>query len=330
MKREGGIDVLPRFVENYFVYLGKKGRRPSTIKRYVYDVIDFSTWLQKRRGTTDEIDWRTITTRELEQFFTELMTERNYKIRTVRRIHSVLRQLALYQKSLGFSELEAIMTIDPPELIEEPLSPSEWVTKEEMATLFQTLASTRGLSEQQLQTFHYYKERNEFIVRLFACYGLTLQEAFQLSMNDVKFERNELVIRNSRTITLTEEDKKLAYTYYMNIPKAVRPRYHSEDPFFVAFDFNRKTYHWSYPDDGPKRMTVIAIQKMIRMEVRRAHLRKGISAQTLRHTYILKQLLKGKSQEETLKRLGFTSPLSLRRYERTVEQLTSAQIASII
>ncbi len=322
-------DWIPAFIESYFVYLGQKGRRPSTIRRYVYDVHDFATWLKKKRKTTEAIDWRTISKAELERFFTELIVKRNYKVRTVRRIHSVLRQIALHQKSLGSTELQAILSIEPPELTDEPLSPREWVRHDELKQLFHSLASEQGLSEQQRETFPFYKERNLLIARLFALYGMTLQEVHQLSMKDVKFERNELIV-NGRTVTLSEEDKQLAYRYYMKIPKAVRPRYHSGDPFFVAFDFNRKTYHWSYADDQPKRMTMIAIQKMIRMEVRRAGLRKGISAQTLRHTYILKKLLHGASLEEMIADLGFLSPLSLRRYEKTIAQMTSAQKAALI
>ncbi len=282
----------------------------------------------------DKLDWNSITEAELKLFFDELVTVRNYHVRTIRRIHSVLRQIALYQRSIGSTELQAMIAFDPPELTDKPLLPTEWVTNEELVKLLRSLSSENGLSQQQLATFPFYKERNLLIVRLFAYYGLTLQHVQRLSMDDVKFERDELHILDEgggvRAIKLGELDKKLAYTYYTKIPEPVRPRYHSNDPFFIAFDFKRKTFHWSYDDDQPKRMSMIAIQKMVRIEVKRAQLRKGISAQTFRHTFILKALMNGGTIEQTLERIGYSSPLSLRRYENTIMSMTKKQKAELI
>ncbi|TWI55262.1 tyrosine-type recombinase/integrase [Halalkalibacter nanhaiisediminis] len=324
---------FPAFIEDYLNQLLLKGRKDSTIRRYQYDLFDFSNWLRQARQTTEVIDWKTISTEELELFFEELSSGRNYHIRTIRRIHSVLKQVSRYQKSLGSSELRPIEDIEPPELTANPLSESEWLTEKERTVLLRSVMSDHGLSDQQMETFHFYKERNVFMVRLFLHYGLTLREVHQLSMTNIKFERNELVIDHesapARNITLEEQDKKLAYTYYKQIPEPVRPRLHSADPFFVAFDFKRKTFHWSYDDDGPKRMTIIAMQKMLRMEVKRAQLRKGISAQTLRHTFILQKLINGMSQDELIDIIGYTSPLSIKRYLNTAQHMTKEQIARL-
>lgn len=67
---------------------------------------------------------------------------------------------------------------------------------------------------------------------------------------------------------LNEEDKLHLYNYYKTIPEPVRPKYHSNDPLFVAFDFTHGTYHWRYEDDAPKFLTEISVQKMIRLEVK--------------------------------------------------------------
>jgi site-specific recombinase XerD len=70
---------------------------------------------------------------------------------------------------------------------------------------------------------------------------------------------------------------------------------------------------------------MIAIQKMIRMEVKRANLRKGISAQTLRNTFILSTLLEGVSSEELVEWIGYTTPLSMNRYLNTINSITDKQ-----
>ncbi|MGY4558832.1 hypothetical protein ACVW18_005180, partial [Bacillus thuringiensis] len=108
--------------------------------------------------------------------------------------------------------------------------------------------------------------------------------------------------------------KLYLYNYYKTIPEPVRPKYHSNDPLFVAFDFTRGTYHWSYEDDAPKFLTEISIQKMIRLEVKRANLRKGISAQHFRNTYILRRIQGNDSPEQIMQQIGFKSSLSLKRY----------------
>ncbi|WP_227935893.1 tyrosine-type recombinase/integrase [Alkalihalobacillus deserti] len=325
--------MFPSFIQEYIDQLTRKGRKSSTIKRYMYDINDFSYWLHKKRATTKEINWISITREELELFFTELIEKRNYHVRTIRRIHSVLKQLARYQKSLGQSELKPIEEIDPPEMTYSLLQESEWLTLKEKQQLFKTLTSTNGLSDQQIETFPFYRERNTFIIRLFLQYGLTLHEVHHLSMNDIKFERNQIKIQSAnlvRMIKLNEEDKQLAYSYFKKIPEPVRPRFYSNDPFIIAFDFKRKTFHWSYDDDQPKRMSMIAIQKMLRMEVKRAQLRKGISAQTLRNTFILSTLLKDIPSDELVQRIGYTTPLSLKRYIDTVKSMKEDQMKLLL
>lgn len=139
-------------------------------------------------------------------------------------------------------------------------------------------------------------DRNIAILNLLIDYGLSLQELTALTMHHVHFETNTLSIPATagveRTITLAKEDKKQLYNYYKSIPEPVRPKYHSDDSLFVAFDFNRGTYRWVYENDAPKALTEIAIQKMIRLEVARANLRKGISGQHFRNTYILNLIKK--------------------------------------
>ena len=122
-------------------------------------------------------------------------------------------------------------------------------------------------------------------------------------MVHVHFENNTLSIpedsKVNRTIYLKEEDKLYLYNYYKAIPEPVRPKY-QRNPIFVAFDFTRGTYHWSYEDDAPKFLTEISIQKMIRFEVKRASLRKDISAQHFRNTYILRKIQGSHTPEQIM------------------------------
>ncbi|GAE30844.1 tyrosine-type recombinase/integrase [Halalkalibacter hemicellulosilyticus] len=315
---------LPPFVEAFLQELSFKGRKPSTISRYRYDLLDFQAWIDDNyNGKWD------LSKNEIDIFFFDLQIKRNYHTRTIRRIHSVLKQLALFQQNQRQPKLRAILLIDPPELTVEPLSSSDWISLEEEQQLFQSLRSTAFLSEKQLETFRYYQARNEFIITLFLRYGLTIQEVTNINMSHIQFQHRRIQIADVhhtvRTLMLTNDDAALSYRYMKTIPEPVRPKFHSHDPFFVAFDFQRKTFHWSYEDDAPKRMTIIAIQKMLRQEIERAQLRKGISAQTLRNTAILRRLVSGEKLHQLLEATGYTSEQSLQRYIQTYLTLSDVQ-----
>ncbi|WP_255300374.1 site-specific integrase, partial [Bacillus pseudomycoides] len=204
------------------------------------------------------------------------------------------------------------------------LRDEDFITKEEEKTLKSILSSLEGLTEKQRSVRPLLMDRNISIVHLLIHNGLSLQELVGLQMKYIHFENNTIsvpgIVGIERTIFLTEDDKKRLFNYYKTIPEPVRPRYHSNDPLFVAFDFTRKTYHWSYENDAPKALTEIAVQKMIRLEVARANLRKGISAQHLRNTFILRLIEHHVSEEEIIKQVGFKSKLSLKRYYDYINQ----------
>ena len=48
-----------------------KGRKPSTIKRYVYDIEDFGHWLKKQKLPSSNI-WATLCTKDYEDYFSDL------------------------------------------------------------------------------------------------------------------------------------------------------------------------------------------------------------------------------------------------------------------
>ncbi|WP_100404401.1 tyrosine-type recombinase/integrase [Bacillus solitudinis] len=313
--------ALPSFADDFIQDLTEKDRQPSTIKRYTYDLLDFFEWLEINSGTRSFEAWKNLTPAMIEQFFTYLIKKRDYKVRTVRRIYSVLKQLALSHSHSV--KTHAIFSYSPPDLKQTALQTSEWISYNEEKILISTISSLHGLSEKQQQVRPHFSGRNELIIRFFLSYGLSLKETAQLTMHDIRFEKNELIIENHdrsrRIVHLSKSDKQLAYGYYSTIPEPVRPRLYSSDPFFVAYDFQRGTFRWSYEADQPKALTEIAIQKMLRLEVARAGLRKGISAQHLRNTYILRNLIKKIDIDTLVQNLGFRNPLSLQRYFYTIK-----------
>ncbi|PDY25849.1 integrase [Bacillus cereus] len=300
-------------VQHFASFLLDKGRKPSTIKRYAYDVEDFGKWLQKSKKLPLRNIWTALSKQDYEEYFNDLKKQRNYSDKTIHRVFIVLSRLYQY---IGLpNPLEDMNLVIQPN---RALRDEDFISKAEEKRLKYILTSLEGLTEKQRSVRPLLMDRNIAVVHLLINNGLSLQELAGLQMKHVHFENNRILVPGivgmERTILLTEEDKKRLFNYYKMIPEPVRPKYHSNDPLFVAFDFTRKTYHWSYENDAPKALTEIAVQKMIRLEVERANLRKGISAQHLRNTFILRLIENEVSEGQILKQVGFKSKLSLKRY----------------
>ncbi|HDR8482113.1 TPA: phage integrase N-terminal SAM-like domain-containing protein [Bacillus cereus] len=300
-------------VQHFSSFLLDKGRNPSTIKRYAYDIEDFGQWLQESKRHPLHNIWTTLHTEDYEEYFNVLKKQRNYSDKTIHRVYIVLSRLYQY--------LDLPNPMEDMNLIVQPnraLRDEDFISKTEEKRLKYILTSLEGLTEKQSSVRPLLMDRNIAVVHLLINNGLSLQELVGLQMKNVHFENNTIsvpgILGIKRTILLTEDDKKILFNYYKTIPKPVRPKYHSNDPLFVAFDFTRKTYHWSYDNDAPKALTEIAVQKMIRLEVERAKLRKGISAQHLRNTFILRLIENEVLEGEIIKQIGFRSKLSLKRY----------------
>ncbi|PFN19035.1 tyrosine-type recombinase/integrase [Bacillus cereus] len=304
---------LQNTIQGFSSYLLNKGRKPSTIKRYIYDVESFIRWLHQSKRITENNIWESLHKKDFEAFFNYLEEDRQYSDKTVHRIYIVLNRLYEYLDLP--SPIEGIIRIDQPD---RALRSEDFISSQEEQRLKQVVASLEGLTEKQRSARPMILERNISIVTLLLDYGLSLQELVSLQMKHVHFESNTLSIpedsKINRTIHLKEEDKLHLYDYYKTIPEPVRPKYHSSDPLFVAFDFTRGTYHWSYEDDAPKFLTEISVQKMIRLEVKRANLRKGISAQHFRNTFVLREIKQKNTPEQIMQKIRFKSHLSLKRY----------------
>ncbi|HDR7612624.1 TPA: site-specific integrase [Bacillus mycoides] len=305
--------ILEKTTQHFTDYLLQKGRKPSTVKRYMYDVEYFLSWLKNTNRTIDEYIWEFLNKEDFKMFFHYLKEERHYSDKTIHRIYIALNRL--YESLDLPSPIESVIQIEQPD---RSLRDKDFISSKEEKRLKEVVSSLVSLTEKQRATRPMLLERNISIIILLLDYGLSLNEVVSLQMKHVHFESNTLSISEdskiNRTIHLKEEDKLHLYNYLKVIPKPIRPQYHTEEPLFVAFDSTRGTYHWSYDDDAPKNLTEISIQKMIRLEVKRANLRKGISAQHFRNTFVLREIKQKNTPEQIMLQIGFKSHLSLKRY----------------
>lgn len=307
---------FPNFVNKYLESLVKKNRKPATIKRYKYDLEDFFLWLRTEKNDQSFSLWSKLKPVDIEKYIFLLTDTRNYQPRTTKRVITVLNQLYKYYDNLGLSQ-NPISKIAQIEINHQVMIATDFLTSTEIKKLFSSITSCEGLSERQQKTRHFIVNRNEAIIILFLYYGLTLQELTNIVMTDVHFETSTLTVSGPekiRSIKLSLDHKQILYKYYQIIPEPVRPRYHQNDPFFVAFDFQRGTYRWSYDISKPKSLTNIAIQRMIQKEIKRGKLRKEISPQHFRNTFILSKIKEGRSMSRLRELIGLKTEISLKKY----------------
>ncbi|PEV55276.1 integrase [Bacillus cereus] len=304
---------LEKTLEAFSAYLSEKGRKHSTIQRYAYDIKDFYRWLNENELLLHIKSWNEISVDDYQAYFSVLENKREYSLKTRHRIWVVLKKLHMF---LGIvSPLDDIhLSLIP----DQSLNENDFITELEESLLKQTVLSTKGLTERQAKYRPLIMDRNACIINLILNYGLSLQELVSLNMSHIRFARNTLIVPGengaTRTVFLTAEDTQQLYKYYSTIPEPVRPGQHTDNPLFVAFDFNRGTYRWVYENDAPKALSEVAIQKMIRLEVKRAELNRRISAQRMRNTFILRLIKQGVTEEELVSKMGFKTKISLKRY----------------
>ncbi|HDR4448832.1 MULTISPECIES: tyrosine-type recombinase/integrase [Bacillus cereus group] len=304
---------LEETLKAFSAYLTEKGRKQSTIQRYTYDIKDFFKWLEINEILFHIKSWSELSEEDYEAYFSELENKRKYSPKTRHRIWVVLKKLHMF---LGIvSPLDSIhLSLIP----DQSLNDSDFITEEEEKLLKQIVLSTKGLTERQAKYRPLIMDRNACIIILIVNYGLSLQELISLNMSHIHFARNTLIVPGengmARIISLTEEDTKQMYKYYKTIPEPVRPRQYTNNPLFIAFDFNRGTYRWVYENDAPKALSEVAVQKMIRLEVKRAGLNRRISAQQMRNTFIIRLIKQGISEDKLVSGMGFKTKISLKRY----------------
>ncbi|UIJ70185.1 tyrosine-type recombinase/integrase (plasmid) [Bacillus cereus] len=285
----------------------KRGRKPSTIKQYRYDLSIFVSWIQKRSKLPPEDVLRSFDANVLERYLKVLREERGASISNVKRVRGIVINFLQFYGAADSLKSD----VAPPKITSK-----HFASDQEIEKLFRFMRSYNGLTEYQASGRKFIMDRNLLLVRFMLHYGLSIQDIITLSMHDIHFGTNIITPGGlhayKRSITLSKEDVKLALSYYKQIPKLIRPRQQTGDPFFVAFDFAPQTFRWDYDKDQPAALTRIAVQRMLQKEEKRAEIK--VTPTMLRNRFILNALQNGMKPIEIKAYLGLKSVEALHRY----------------
>ncbi|PHG57828.1 tyrosine-type recombinase/integrase [Bacillus toyonensis] len=293
-----------------------RGRKPSTVKQYRYDLTLFISWLQKQLKLPPGDIFCSFDVNTLECYLKSLRKERGASISNVKRVRGILINFLQFHGAADSLKSD----IAPPKLTSK-----YFASDEEIEKLLRFMRSYNGLTEYQASGRKFIMDRNLLLVRFMLHYGLSIQDIITLSMHDIHFGTNIITPGGlhayKRSITLSKEDVKLALSYYKQIPKLIRPRQQTGDPFFVAFDFAPQTFRWDYDKDQPATLTRIAVQRMLQKEAKRAEIK--VTPTMLRNRFILNALQSGMEPIEIKVFLGLKSVEALHRYVQFWNELQS-------
>ncbi|MGX1266802.1 site-specific recombinase XerD [Rossellomorea marisflavi] len=290
-------------VDRYIDILKSAGKKPGTLKQYASDLNQFISWLDSSHVQT----LHALTSEDMNTYVNRL-EEKQLRPATMKRHLSAINQFLAHHQ-LG---IKASSDQDPTRHA-IPLTPQDFVSHHEITSLLDSMKKPiRSAARDELIN------RNLAIVHLLRYKGLRPKDLSALDMNTVNLAQSTIQYsRDGRTVSYSLSPKEVQYLrdYIMGIEPLKRPRFHTDDPLFVAYNNRSKDYQSDYVNQQPKRLSVRSIQEMIKDEVRLAGLRK-ISAKHLRNSCILDHVQSGQNESDIQHYFHLTHSFSLHRYKQ--------------
>jgi site-specific recombinase XerD len=315
----GGKFMLPDYVCRYFESLIANGRENSTLARYESDINKFFDWLSRYKGDNHFDTLNSLTDNDYQRYF-NCLEQTNLSAATIKRLVTVLNGLLRYLNIKPSNTFEHATKSRPLRF----LTQSDFISEGDFEQLLKSMRTM--INDSELAARDYLISRNVSIVYLMRYYGLTPTDIHKIDMNDINFAQDKLLVHSTkgkRELHLEQIHIQEILNYYNSIPKLFRSKNRTDQPLYVAFNNVTMGYQYDYVGQRPKRLSVRAIQEMVKDEVRRSGLRK-LSAATLRNSAILEQLNKDCSAHEVITYFGLSNVYSLRRYEKYLEYLKSS------
>ncbi|MDA2130017.1 site-specific integrase [Bacillus cereus] len=295
-------------INEYLLYMQGNGRKLSTMRRYRYDLVQLAIWIENNEDALILPFYRDITTEQFKNYCKAAKHMQDRSAASLKRIMSVI---------INFLDYHSVFLDSVDRGREILLKLDNFAPDNEIEKLLCTMNTFEGLTNYQVSGRKFIINRNLFLVRLMIYYGFSIHDLTTLTMRDINFGQGTLMPASAggikRAIPLNDTDRHLLIATYKDIPESVRPRQHTNDPFFVTFHHATSTFQWDYSTESPKKLTKIAIQRMFQKEIKRADVH-HLSPTTLRNRHILDSLRADVSAAEIKVLLGMKSIEAMHRY----------------
>lgn len=292
------------YLTTYINHLKDVKKSPGTIKQYHSDLKSFILWLNK----TFSIDIKHLTRKQMNSYINYLYKQK-YSTHTIKRHLSSLRQfLQYYNMDVAFDTSKEHKI--------SPLDTNDFISKQELTALLKRMCTPSDSEARNILM-----SRNIAIVHIIRYNGLRPKDISEINMDKVSLSQSTLEVKgiNYKLKSITTKHIR---DYLKAIDSLKRPRYHSKDALFVAYNNLSNSFQYDYEKEQPKRLSVRGIQEMIKDEVQLAGLRK-LSAKHMRNSCILDTLREGNSEQDILDKFHLTNSLTIRRYHVYLKSKTN-------
>lgn len=288
---------------NEFLHeLKNEGKKSGTLKQYASDLKPFVSWLDAAGK-----DLRSIDSTDLDLYVKHL---EDSNLQTI----TVKRHLSAINKWLAFSHVGTVASSHHEKTHQAvPLRPGDFISEEEMRILLKSMRKTGHSAARDVLI-----PRNLAIVHFMRYKGLRPKDLSSITMDMLNLAQSTLVFHRV-AYTIPETHAGHIREYLNSIDELKRPKWHSRDPLFVAFNNRSHDYQYDYENGEPKRLSVRSIQEMMKDEVLLAGLRK-LSAKHLRNSCILDHVRSGQQDDEIQRYFHLSHPFSLHRFKKYKEE----------
>ncbi|USL45754.1 tyrosine-type recombinase/integrase [Priestia megaterium] len=308
---------IPLIVQRFLVHLHESGKKHSTISMYKHDLNAFFRWLnQQHPHMTPETLPEGM--ERYEEYFTYLK-EKNLSEANLRRVASHLNGLLRF-----YDLIDQIGSLKATTKKQRELTDNDFISENDTRLLLDSVIRHKNLTDTQLKIHEHIAPRNQSILILMLHYGLTINEIVSLNIKDINFSQNALTIttnKGKRVLDISRDDKKIIYNYFSAIPSLFKPKDYTDDPLFLSFHPQKMVYWYDYNLNKPRRISLIGVKRMIEKEVQRSGIQAKVRSTQFRNSCILKKLLEGYSNEQTIYYFGLSSRHALYRYKRYLKSI---------
>jgi site-specific recombinase XerD len=305
---------LPVYMSAYLEHLASTGKA-STMKQYRSGLRVFVGWFKDYNEEYDDKQSFTNLKKDDYLAFAEWLEKKQYSHATMNRIATTITNLQSF--------LDVPVQVKLRDLINTsktfPLKKDDFITDLEFKKITWSFTQGSGVLNYARNIL---SNRNLSLMLLMRHYGLTPAQLSDINMEDINLAQNELLIRfkngQKKVLQLQQSIKNTIYAYLHDIDEKVRPRYHTKDPLFVAYNNNSKSFQFNYEgEEGPepKRIAERSIMKMLNVEITKANLR-PLSSTHFRNRAILDYVKEGKDDKEVMECFGITFPYHLKRFKK--------------
>ena len=285
------LKELPGFISQFDDALDNQGKATRTRINYIYDYILFFDFLLTLDIFSDKSSARDFTIKDLEKI---RKTDINRFLKTFNisrrgeeseysknkankgkclKARKIASLRSLYSYFIDNEDIikNPLKNIDPPK-INEPGNPVV-LSPDEVKRIFHCIDTGDGLgSSKQIALAAKTKRRDKAIFALLLGTGIRVSECIGLDVNDVDFDKASLSLIRKGGDTdeayFSEEVESIIYDYLINERDSLKP---DTDAFFVSSTHGR--------------LTVRAVEYMVRKYALAAGITKNIKVHSLRATY---------------------------------------------